>query len=328
MGAWRFADPAWLWGLALLPLIVYLYILDTRRRGSSVRFSRLGVLTQMAPTLRGRLRHGLVVLRVGGLGCLTLALARPQAGEQTVDLRAEGIDIMLALDVSGSMEIKDLGPTSRLAVAKEVVADFIAGRQADRIGMVVFAAESFTQCPLTLDYGVLLRFLDRIDIADKAWDGTAIGMALITAVNRLRDSSAESKIVVLLTDGVNNAGEIGPQTAAAAAAAVGIRVYAVGVGSGMGGLAAALRGRRARGAEFDEASLKAITDRTGGRYFHATSRQKLEAIYTEIGELETTEISSEMHVAYAERFALLLWTGLGLLLGEFLLANGPFRRLP
>lgn len=328
MGEWRFADPVWLWGLALLPLVVYRYILDIRRRGSSVRFSQLGVLAQAGPTLRGRLRHGLVALRVGGLGCLVLAMARPQAGEQIVDLHADGIDIMLVLDVSGSMEIKDLGPTSRLDVAKEVVADFISGRQADRIGMVVFAGESYTQCPLTLDYEVLRRFLGHIDIADKAWDGTAIGMALIAAVNRLRDSSAESKIVVLLTDGVNNAGEIGPQTAAAAAAAMGIRVYAVGVGSGAGEMAAALRGRRARGTEFDEASLTAITDRTGGQYFHATSRQKLEAIYEEIGQLETTQISSEMHVAHSEQFAFVLWTGLGLLLLEFLLASSHFRRVP
>ena len=226
------------------------------------------------------------------------------------------------------MKIKDLGPTSRLAVAKEVVADFISGRRADRIGMVVFAAESYTQCPLTLDYEVLLQFLDQLAIAERNWDGTAIGMALITAVNRLRDSAAESKIIVLLTDGVNNAGEIGPQTAAAAAAAMGIRVYAVGVGSGAGELAGALRGRRTRGTEFDEASLTAITDRTGGRYFHATSRQKLEAIYREIGELETTQISSEMNVAYVEQFGSLLWAGLVLLLAELLLTNSYLRRMP
>ena len=328
MGAWRFADPIWLWGLALLPLLVSRHILDIRRRQTSLRFPRLGVLAQVGPTLRGRLRHGLVVLRVGGLGLLTLAMARPQAGEQIVDLRAEGIDIMLVLDVSGSMKIKDLGPTSRLAVAKEVVADFIDGRRADRIGMVVFAAESYTQCPLTLDYEVLLKFIDQLSIADKSWDGTAIGMALITAVNRLRDSTAESKVIVLLTDGVNNAGEIGPETAAAAAAAMGIRVYAVGVGSGAGGLAAALRGRRHRRTEFDEASLMAITDRTGGRYFHATSQQKLGAIYREIGELETTQISSEMSVAYVEQFGPLLWGGLSLLLAELLLANTYLRRIP
>jgi Ca-activated chloride channel family protein len=213
-------------------------------------------------------------------------------------------------------------------VAKEVVADFVGGRQTDRIGMVVFAAEAFTQCPLTLDYGVLLGFLREIRIADETWDGTAIGMALATACNRLRESEAVSKVVILLTDGVNNSGEIDPETAAEAAAAMGIRTYTIGVGSGVTGLAAALRGRRARAAEFDEATLRLIADRTGGQYYHATSKEKLQAIYDEIGQLEQTEVTSTTHVDWAERYHLVLWPGFVLLLVEFALASTRLRRVP
>ena len=328
MDVLRFADPVWLWGLLLLPLLAYRYVREQRGRMAAVRFPDLGLLERVEPTLWSRLRHGLAGLRILGLGCLILAMARPQAGKEVVDLSAEGVDIMLVLDVSGSMAVKDLGPTSRLAVAKDVVADFIAGRETDRIGMVVFAAEAYTQCPLTLDYDVLLSFLGDIRIADESWDGTAIGMALVTACNRLRESEAESKVVILLTDGVNNAGEIDPATAAEVAAAMEARVYAIGVGSGAGALVSVLRGRRSRGAEFDEATLKQIAATTGGKYYHATSREKLEAIYQEIGQLEKTEISSDVHVDYADRYLHLIWPGLLLLLLEFVLANTRLRRVP
>jgi len=326
--ALRFADPAWLWGLLLVPLLVYRYARQQRGRLAALRYPELELLGDAPTTLWSRLRHAPAGLRVLALSCLILAMARPQAGKEVVDLSAEGVDILLVLDVSGSMEAKDLGPVSRLAVAKEVVADFIAGRQTDRIGMVVFAAEAYTQCPLTLDYDVLLEFLGDIRIADRDWDGTAIGMALVTACNRLRESGAESKVAILLTDGVNNAGEIDPSTAAEAATALGIRVYTIGVGSGTGSLVSALRGRRARGAEFDEATLKEIAAATGGKYYRATSREKLQAIYQEIGQLEKTEISSEVHVDYADRYVHLLGLGLALVLLEFALANTRLRRVP
>lgn len=328
MDALRFAEPLWLWGLVLLPLLAYRYIREQRGQMAAVRYSDLGLLDGVGRSLWSRLRHGLAVLRLIGLGLLILALARPQAGKEVVDLSAEGVDIVLALDVSGSMEVKDLGPASRLSVAKEVVADFIAGRQTDRIGMVVFAAEAYTQCPLTLDYDVLLSFLDDIRIADESWDGTAIGMALVTACNRLRESEAKSKVVILLTDGVNNAGEIDPATAAQVAAAMETRVYSIGVGSGAGALVSVLRGRRPRGAEFDEATLKQIAEATGGKYYHATSRESLQAIYAEIGQLEKTEISSDVHVDYADRYLYLIWPALLLLLLEFAVANTRLRRLP
>jgi Ca-activated chloride channel family protein len=254
-------------------------------------------------------------------------MARPQAGRERRELSAEGVDILLTLDVSSSMEAKDLGSRNRLEIAKEVVAEFIRGRQSDRLGLVVFAGESFTQCPLTLDYDILLSFVQGIQIADDSWDGTAIGMALANACNRLRDSQAKSKVVVLLTDGVNNAGELEPLTAADAAAAVGIRVYTIGVGSNQASLASPLLFRR-QGAEFDETALQEVARRTGGQYFRATSQKKLQEIYREIAALETTPIKDQVRVDYAERYAYLLWPGLLLLLGELALANTRFRRIP
>lgn len=324
----RFADPEWLLLLLLLPLLLYRYLAGLRRAGGGLRFSDLEVLAAAGPTLWTRLRHCLIVFRFLGLACLILAMARPQAGRERRELSAEGVDILLTLDVSSSMEAKDLGSRNRLEIAKEVVAEFIRGRRSDRLGLVIFAGESFTQCPLTLDYEILLNFVQGIQIADDSWDGTAIGMALANACNRLRDSQAKSKVVVLLTDGVNNAGELEPLTAADAAAAVGIRVYTIGVGSKQASLASPLLFRRAQGAEFDEATLQEVARRTGGRYFRATSREKLQEIYREIAGLETTPIKDQVQVDYAERYAYLLWPGLVLLLGEVVLANTRFRRIP
>lgn len=334
MPAIHFASPEWLLLLLFLPVLVYLYIIRIGKQQGSVRYADLGVLGRIGQTWSVRLRHALIVLKVAGLGCLMLAMARPQAGREVRELSAEGIDIMLTLDVSSSMELNDLaqGQKSRLQVAKEVIADFIGGRVSDRIGMVVFAGESFTQCPLTLDYPVLLEFLDGIQIADQAWDGTAIGMALINACNRLRDADGKSKVVILLTDGVNNAGEIEPLTAADVATAVGIKVYTIGVGS-EGTIRRPVRGifgtrYQTVQVEIDEELLKEVAARTGGKYYRATSEEKLEEIYREIGELETTEVKTQVHVDYSERFAYFLWSGLGLLLVEVLLANTRFRRIP
>jgi len=324
----RFADPEWLLLLLLLPLLLYRYLAQLRRPGGGLRFSDVGVLAAAGPTLWTRLRHCLIAFRLLGLACLIVALARPQAGRERRELSAEGVDILLTLDVSSSMEARDLGSRNRLEIAKEVVAEFIRGRQSDRLGLVIFAGESFTQCPLTLDYDILLSFVQSIQIADDSWDGTAIGMALANACNRLRDSQAKSKVVVLLTDGVNNAGEVEPLTAADAAAAVGIRVYTIGVGSNQATLASPRLFGRGQGAEFDEATLQEVARRTGGRYFRATSREKLQEIYREIAELETSPIKDQVRVDYADRYAYLLWPGLLLLLLELALANTRFRRIP
>ena len=328
MDALRFADPVWLLGLLVLPWMVWRHLRHGRQLRGSVRFSHLATLRTLPAGSWARLRRLLLVARIVALACLTVALARPQSGAAIVDVAAEGVDIMLVLDVSGSMQARDLGPESRLDVAKDVVARFISGRHSDRIGMVVFAGESFTQCPLTLDYDVLLQFLDDIQIADESWDGTAIGMALITACNRLRDvgeGAASSRVVILLTDGVNNAGEIDPPTAAEVAAAVDVRVYTIGVGAEYRG---ASRGRPTQGLDFDEATLRAIATATGGQYYHATSGAKLAEIYDEIGRLETTEVTSRVHLEYSERYIAFLWPGLLLLLAEFLLNRTRLRTLP
>ena len=320
----RFENGIWLAALLLLPVVLYRYLREERGDRGSIRFSSLKSFEGIRPGLWVRLRHTVVVLRLAGLALLIVAMARPQAGKEVVDVTAEGIDIMLALDVSGSMEARDLGEANRLEVAREVVSEFISGRHSDRIGMVVFAGESFTQCPLTLDYDVLLEFLGEIEIASRSWDGTAIGVALINACNRLRDADGKSRVVILLTDGVNNAGEIDPVTAAAAAEATGIRVYTIGVGARSN----PAPGRPGRGFEFDEEILKQIAETTGGQYYHATSREKLKQVYEEIGQLETTPVTSAVHLDFTERYGRFLRTGTALLLLGFVLANTRFRRLP
>ena len=330
----RFESPEWFFLSLVLPLLIYRYVRDSQGRKSSVRFSGLRLLGGTGTNIWTRIRHLLILFRIVGLGCLITAMARPQAGRESKQSTAEGIDIVLTLDVSSSMELQDLeqGKKSRLEVAKEVIAQFIDGRESDRIGMVVFAGESFTQCPLTLDYGILKEFLGGIEIAHESWDGTAIGMALVNACNRLQDSDAKSKVIILLTDGVNNKGEIDPLTAADVAAAVGIRVYAIGVGSD-GSIRRPIQGifgthYQTLEVEIDEESLTEVATRTNGKYYRATSEEKLEEIYREIGQLETTEIKTEVHLNYSERFAFFLWPGLFLLVGEYVLANTRFRRVP
>ena len=332
----HFESPHWLWLLLALPLLVFRYVREERGEKGSVRFADLGVLRQLRPTLWTRLRHTLIVLKVAALGCLMVAMGRPQSGLESREISSEGIDIMLTLDVSRSMERKDLAQAekSRLQVAKEVVADFASGRQTDRMGVVVFAGDSFTQCPLTLDHSLLLDFLDGVEVPAKQtrhadWhDSTAIGMALINACNRLRRSEAESKVIILLTDGENNAGEIEPLTAAEVAAAVGIRVYTIGVGASDQSRQGLFSGLYQRAPQIDEETLREVAARTGGKYYRATSEEKLQEIYREIGELETTEIKTEIKVDYADRFPAFLWFGLALLLAGVALANTRFRSIP
>lgn len=329
----RMANPEWLVLLAVLPLMVYRYVRQQRQKRGSIRFSDLSAVRRIVPSLALRLRHSLFVLRCLAIFCLVVGLARPQSGREGREILSQGIDIVLAIDASSSMETKDLGDASRLDISKQVVADFVAGRVNDRLGLVVFAGEAYTQCPLTLDYDVFLTFLKDVRIADEDWDGTAIGTAIATAVNRLRDSEATSKVVILLTDGLNNRGEIDPMTAAKAAEAVGIRIYTIGAGSDGevlrqvdGGLFGP-RHVRVK-VEIDEETLTKVAESTGGRYFRATSVEKLEAIYEEIGEMEKTEIRTREYVNYRELFPAFLWPGFLLLGLEVLLANTRFRRIP
>ena len=261
-----------------------------------------------------------------------VAFARPRSGTEYKEVTSEGIDIMLALDVSSSMQAEDFKPHNRLYVAKEEIKKFINRRVNDRIGLVVFARYSFTQCPLTTDYGVLLNFVDQVDFG-LVEDGTAIGMAIANAVNRLRDSDSESKIIILLTDGDNNAGEIDPITAANLAEALDIKIYTIGAGkpgNAMYPYQDPIFGKRYvyQPTKIDEKSLKEIAKRTNGKYFRARSGEELEEIYSIIDDMEKTEVKIASHVQYKELFQYFAYSGLFLLMLELILANTYFRKLP
>jgi Ca-activated chloride channel family protein len=271
------------------------------------------------------------VLRLGALAALVVALARPQTGVTSESILTEGIDIVLAMDVSSSMLAEDLEP-NRLGAAKQVAASFVEGRRNDRIGLVAFAGEAYTQAPLTLDHTVIVGLLSEMEVG-MIEDGTAVGMGLATAVKRLQASDAESKVVVLLTDGRSNRGEIGPTTAAQMAQALGIRVYTIGAGTR--GTARVpvddpIMGRRyvTMRVELDESTLEDMAELTGGRYFRATDRESLEGVFAEIDELETTEIQVEHFTRYGERFPPILGAGLVLLLLEIGLGQTALRKLP
>ncbi|OGG54312.1 MAG: aerotolerance regulator BatA [Candidatus Handelsmanbacteria bacterium RIFCSPLOWO2_12_FULL_64_10] len=328
----RFQDPIYLLLLLVLPALVYLYARKETRKKGSLRFPDVGALKQIRPSLWLKWRHVLIALRCAGICLLILALARPQFGRRSREVLTQGIDIVLAVDVSTSMEAKDLDSyKNRLDVCKEAVAQFIQGRSNDRIGMVIFAGESFTQCPLTLDYGVLLTLLDNVRTG-MVEDGTAIGMGIATAVNRLRTTPAKSKVVVLLTDGVNNKGEIDPITAAKAAAAVGVKIYTIGAGS-EGTIMQKVDGMFGPRyvpvqVEIDEKVLQEIARITGGRYYRATDSRKMEDVYNEISRLEKTDIKTKEYEEYSELFGYFLGPSLALVALEVALANTRFRRIP
>jgi len=329
----RLANPTLLFLLVLVPFYVFVELRYRRGRRPAVRFPDVAVAKQVSGNLVHWKRHLRMAMRALVLILLVFALARPQAGSGTESVLSEGIDIVLAIDVSGSMRAEDFKPKNRLAVSKEVVADFIMGRTSDRIGMVVFAADSFTQCPLTLDYNVLLELLDSVEIGMIDEARTAIGMAVATAANRLRESDAESRVVILLTDGRSNAGEIDPITAAQAAAALGIKIYTIGAGTPEGGLVPVddpIRGRRYLRVEndIDEEMLQEIASLTGGRYFRATSEGMLATIYERIGELEKTKIEVKHFTTYEELAPRLMLMAMVLLLLELLAGATISRGLP
>ena len=333
----RFADP--LLGLVAFGMVVFFWRKRTLSfpRGATLRFSDLSPMKGSSPRARMRNRT-LGFLRLLALLLLAVAIARPQSEKRWDEITTEGIDIMLALDISGSMKAEDFKPKNRVTVAKEVVADFVKGLRNDRVGLVVFAAQSFTQCPLTLDYGVLLNFLNKVDIG-LIEDGTAIGNALATCVDRLKDSAAKSKVIVLLTDGENNAGIIDPLTAAQAAQAFGIRIYTIGVGRPEGTPIVyddPIWGRQYARDEYgnlilvrvDEKSLKEIAAITGGKYFRATDKTALEKIYHEIWRMEKTRFKVKEYQKYRELFPVFLLPALLLLAGEFLLGQTIWLKLP
>ncbi len=329
----RLADPWYLLALLILPVMVYWYLRGMRRSSGKIRYSDIALLKQVPVSVKQRLRHVLFVLRLAGVTLLIIALARPQSTSIEEQINTEGVDIVLVLDVSKSMLSEDFRPKNRLEAAKTVAGEFIEGRRNDRIGLVVFAGLSFTQCPLTLDYGILMNLLEEISVAEPDWDGTAIGMGLINAVNRLRDSKAKSKVVILLSDGVNNAGQVDPLTAARIAETYKIRVYTIGAGKR--GTAMFPHHDPVFGKQYipmqvriDEELLSRIADITGGRYFRATDEQKLREIYDAIGEMEQTKIEVKEFTRYRELFIYYLTIGLLLLLVELILSNTYFKKLP
>jgi Ca-activated chloride channel family protein len=305
---------------------------------AAVRFSTFRQLGRVRSPWTLRARRWVPLLRLLTLALLVLALARPQTGSKLTETSTEGVDIMLVIDTSGSMQALDLDPDpplakrrNRLQVVRQVVEDFIDQRDNDQIGLVVFGAEAFTQCPLTLDHSVVASFLDRLEIG-MAGDATAIGSALGTAVKRLRDSPAKSKVVVLLTDGRSNAGSLPPLKAAEVAATFGVKVYTVGAGTrGQAPfLVDTLLGKQVvyENVEIDEETLQQIAATTGGSYFRAEDREALRKVYERIDRLERTEITQQSYMEYEERFGMLVLPAVALLLLEVLLLGTRFRKVP
>ncbi len=325
-----FANPAILWLLLLIPAVAY--ILWRRRRVLNVelRFSSLQFFRSIPQTLRERLQHVPLALRFVAVACCIVALARPQSILSRQNTSTEGIDIVLELDISGSMKAEDFNP-NRIEAAKQVAAEFIDGRTSDRIGLVIFSAESFTQCPLTTDYTVLKSLLREVKNGMIA-DGTAIGLAIANGVNRLKDSKAKSRVMILLTDGVNNSGEIDPITAARIAATYGIRIYTIGVGAQ--GEAPypvptpfGIR-RQLIPVDLDEKTLTQIADMTGGKYYRATDNRTLKAIYKEIDQLEKTKIEVTAYRRYSDLFGGWLLAGLAAIVLEIVLSSTVLRKNP
>jgi Ca-activated chloride channel family protein len=325
-----FADPVYLYGLVLIPALLYWYYRRSARHTSEIRFSTLRAFASVPPTIRERLRHVPFILRMVLVAALCVALARPQTTSKGENINAEGIDIALLLDISTSMLAEDFQP-NRIQAAKEVAQSFVDGRQNDRIGLVIFAGQSFTQCPMTLDYRVLKSLLRQVR-PGMVEDGTAIGMAIAQGVNRLKDSKAKSRVMILLTDGVNNRGEIDPITAAQIAQTYGIRVYAVGVGT-IGEAPYPVQtpfGIRYQNmpVDVDEKSLEKIASITDGKFFRATNNKTLKQIYAEIDKLEKTRIEVKAYRSYTELFYDWAWLGLLAIVAELLLSGTVLRKLP
>lgn len=320
--------------LWLIPVLVvsFLYLGGKISREPSLRFSSLKLLREAGAkrTTSGRLVR--TVLRFLALVLLVLALARPQTGSGQVKTTERVVDIMLALDISGSMATLDFEPDNRLTAAKEEAKRFIEGRPHDRIGLVVFAGQSVTQCPLTTDSSALQALLDKIRLG-MLEDGTAIGLGLGNALNRLKGSEAKQKVVILLTDGVNNAGSISPLTAAGIAKTLGIRVYTIGVGREGESLLPVQDPRFGTRlikveTQIDEKMMKEISKLTGGEYFRAQDQRGLKEVFRQIDRLEKTEITVENFLTYEEHYFLFLWPALLLLLVELVWVNAVSVKLP
>lgn len=365
IGALHFQNPEAFWLLVFVPVLIALYVYRQHKRKSTIKFPALSIARRAVPSRRVRLRHIVPALRLLALCCFVVALARPQNAMEVEYTNTDGVDIMLALDVSGSMGTLDMltraeqaklgvmnaerilnsgeyWKYSRMGYAQGVIADFIQKRQSDRIGLSAFGSRAVTQCPLTLDYGSLLEILKATDelAKDSIIAGrTAIGDGLMNALARLQKSEAKSKVVVLLTDGRDNASVISPVRAADVAQSLGVKVYTVGVGKRRGKILAFQQnpwtGEISWGErditpeeEVDESTLKEVAAKTGGKFYRAENKEQLEEIYSEIDQLEKTEIETVAYARYAEKFYPWLLAGAFLILLELLLANTRFVRIP
>ncbi|MBI4870157.1 MAG: VWA domain-containing protein [Candidatus Riflebacteria bacterium] len=327
----------------ILPTVLWHHLSADRRRRGTVRFSEVGRLKASLSGASFYLRHLLAILRLAALALAILALGRPRLSQSIEELLTRGIDIVLCMDLSGSMLAEDMEPDNRVTAAKKVAEEFIRGRRSDRIGLVVFAGRAYTMCPLTTDYSVLLSLLEKADPSLMREDGTAIGMGLSTALNRLRETGAPSRIVVLVTDGRNNKGKIEPATAAEMAKALGIKVYAVGVG-GHGrarvpvldpktgkAMVDPFSGQRMYGytdEDLNEEMLRDVASSTGGVYFRATATSALQAVFSEIDRMEKSDVKTREYHRYTELFIFFLTPALLLLILEAVLASTRLRRIP
>jgi Ca-activated chloride channel family protein len=326
----QFANPELFVLFAIVPILLVAYILKLRKAKASVRLSTFDFIPNSSGDLKVKARHLPFFFGLLGLSFLVIALARPQSSLSWQDVTTEGIDIVMTMDISGSMLAEDLKP-NRLEASKEVAMEFISGRPNDRIGLVTFSGESFTQAPLTTDHAVLKNLFKDVKNG-MVEDGTAIGMGLATAVNRLRESDAKSRVVILLTDGFNTKGSIPPLTAAEIAREFGVRVYTIGLGTN--GLAP-YPFKTAFGTisyqkvevKIDEESLKQIASMTGGRYYRATNNRSLEAIYEEIDQLEKSKIEVTEYRKKREEFLPFALVAAALFLMQFTLENSILRSL-
>lgn len=326
----HFASPWWLIALMIIPAMIWYQYFSGRVKPTVITISDLGGLPKRK-SWKERVYPYLPALYIAATTLIILALARPQLSLTEEKVKAEGIDIMMVMDLSSSMLSKDFDP-DRLEVSKAVAKEFVSKRVHDRIGLVVFSGEAFTQCPLTTDHNILNDFLSGLEVG-LLTDGTAIGMGLATAVNRLKDSDAKSKIIILLTDGVNNAGYIQPTTAAEIAREYGVKVYTIAVGTMGHAMSPVNRGFNGEylfamaKVEIDTELLENIANMTSAKYFRAIDRQSLENIYTEIDRLEKTEIEVNIFKRYKDQFRYFLVPGFILLLLGFILQNTIFRTL-
>lgn len=328
----QFAEKHWFWLFLILPVLIIWYILKFKKQEGEISYSSFQLFTGIKSSYKARLRHVVFVFRMAAISLMIMALARPQSRSSWKDIKTEGIDIVVSLDISLSMLAKDFKP-NRLEVAKDVLKDFIDARPNDKIGLVIFSGEAFTQCPLTTDHKIIKNMFNDIK-AGMLDQGTAIGLGLADGVARIKDSKAKSKVVILISDGVNNVGEIAPLTAAEIAKTFGVRVYCIGVGSkgkALQPVAIYPNGEMEYDyvdVDIDEATMTQVAKMTGGKYFRATDKESLENTYKEIDRLEKTIISEKSFTNKAEHFLPLAIGALILLLMEFLIKRFVINTLP